>query len=406
MSALKHRIVFFILCLLAVLVAFSSHPYIVDISRGAGMEKGSILSKYIVLVFVMLFVLCFNWVDITKSKTIRVYFLFIIWIFLFSLITISLFSDNKLFSEIRSLLICLAALTVGWRLEMEDSKIRVLLLVYSISTLYIGFAQVFTNIGGFVIEDQLLTDNKNALGLMIATSIAIFTVIAVERHSNLIWSVFCWIAIVALFAVILTIRARTATLVALFSVLMILYRRINKSYFILFVASIPVLILLGMLLLPTSITNFVTDSFYSGYEGGDITSGRLGRNRSALNYLSFHPILGNLQHESSDFGWVHNYPLLHLFNNGLVFAFPLLGLYAYLFVLILRRVLHSKINNVREVGFFAALIPFIVSLAEPTFPFGPGTATVFNFILFGVAMKYLWTESNHNRQERKDAAIK
>ncbi len=406
MSALKQRIVFLLVCLLALLVAFSSHPFIVDISRDAGMEKGSLLSRYIVWVFILLFALCFSWSDLIKSKTIRIYSLFLIWIFIFSLITIAFFSDGKLFGEIRSLVICLIALAVGWRLDLDDSKIRILLLVFSISTLYIGFAQVFTNVGGFVIEDQILTDNKNALGLMLATSIAIFTFIAVERHSNLIWSVFFWIAIVALFALILTIRARTATLVALFSVLLILYRRINKSYFILIVVSIPVLVIMGMLLLPTSITDFVTDSFYSGYEGGDITSGRLGRNRSALNYLSFHPILGNLQHESSDFGWVHNYPLLHLFNNGLVFAFPLLGLYAYLFVFILRRVLHSKINNVREVGFFAALIPFIVSLAEPTFPFGPGTATVFNFILFGVAMKYLWTESNHNRQERKDAAIK
>lgn len=405
MSALKQRIVFFIVCLLAILVAFSSHPYIVDISRDAGMEKGSILSRYIVLVFILLFALCFSWSDLIKSKIIRIYSLFLIWIFLFSLITIAFFSDGKLFGEIRSLVICLIALAIGWRLDLDDSKIRNLLLVFSISTLYIGFAQVFTNIGGFVIEDQLLTDNKNALGLMLATSIAIFTFIAVERHSNLILLVFCWIAIVALFALILTIRARTATLVALFSVLLILYRRINKSYFILIVVSIPVLVILGMLLLPTSITDFVTASFFSGYEGGDITSGRFVRNRKALEFLSFHPFLGNLQHKSEDFGWIHNYPLLQLFNNGLVFAFPLLGLYVYLFVFTIKKVFNSKVSNTREVGFFAALVPFIVSFAEPTFPFGPGTATVFNFILLGVAIKQMWMEGNHGWRERKEAAI-
>ncbi len=43
--------------------------------------------------------------------------------------------------------------------------------------------------------------------------------------------------------------------------------------------------------------------------------------------------------------------------------------------------------NVFNAGYFALLIPFIISMAEPTYPFGPGTATVFNFILFGVALR-------------------
>ena len=66
---------------------------------------------------------------------------------------------------------------------------------------------------------------------------------------------------------------------------------------------------------------------------------------------------------------------------------PILCLYVYLFFIIIKGSLRSKVDNIGEVGFFAALVPFIVSMAEPTFPFGPGTATVFNFILLGAAIK-------------------
>ncbi len=399
MSSFKQRIIFLLTCLLAILVAMSSHPYIVNVSRAAGMEKGSILSRYIIVVFVLLFVLCFNWNDITKSTTIRMYSLFLIWIFLFSLITRSLFSDAKLSGEIRPLTICLIALAVGWRLDLDDIKLRNILLVFSISTLYIGFVQIYTNIGGFVIENQILADNKNALGLMLASSITILTYIAFEKQSKKNWTILYWIAIVALFAVILTIRARTATLVAFFSVLLILYRKIHKSYFVLIVVLIPVLVFLAMLIFPSNITDYIISSFYSGYEGRDITSGRFYRNQMAIDYLSYHPFLGNLQHSSKDFGWIHNYPLLQLYNNGLIFAFPILGLYVYLFVLIIKRVFISKINNIREIGFYAVLIPFVVSLSEPTFPFGPGTATVFNFIFFGIALKHMWM--NKNFEQRK-----
>ena len=387
MSVFKQWLVLWLLILLAVLVAFSSHPLIVDISRSAGIEKGSILSRYIIVVFVFLFALCFKWKEITKSKQIRIYSFFVLWILVFSVFTMGIFSDNKLFGEVRALVICLVAMSIGWQLRLSEPQMRIVLLVYAIGKLYVGFMQVTNNVGGFVIEDQYLTDNKNALGVMLATSIAVLVYIATEVHSRKIWSVLWWIGVVALFAIILTIRARAATLIALFALLLILYRRVNRSYFIVVIAVIPVLVLLGMLIIPSNLIDFVTNSFFSGFEGGDITSDRSIRNQMALNYLSLHPLLGNLQHGSEHFGWIHNYPLLQLFNNGLIFGLPILCLYVYLFYLIIKGSLRSKVDNIGEVGFFAALVPFIVSLAEPTFPFGPGTATVFNFILLGAAIK-------------------
>lgn len=387
MSAVKQKLVLWLLVILAVFVALSSHPTVVDMSRSAGIEKGSILSRYIIVVFVILFLLCFGWKEITKSKQIRIYSYYVIWILVFSAFTLGFFSDNKLLGEVRALVICLVAMSIGWQLRLSEPQMRIVLLVYAIGALYVGFMQVTNNIGGFVIEDQYLTDNKNALGVMLATSIAVLVYIATEVHSRKIWLVFLWLGVVALFAVILTIRARAATLIAFFTLLLIIYRRVHQSYFILVMAAIPAVVLLGMLILPFDLIDFVTNSFVSGFEGGDITSDRSIRNQMALNYLSSHPLLGNLQHGSEYFGWIHNYPLLQLFNNGLIFGLPIICLYVYLFLIIIKGSLRSKVDNIGEVGYFAALVPFIVSLAEPTFPFGPGTATVFNFILLGVAIK-------------------
>lgn len=391
MSTIKQGFVVVLLFLLAAMVAFSSHPLIVDISRSVGIEKGSILSRYIVLVFVLLFALCFNWKEVTRSKTITTYFFLLIWVILFSFITLSFFNDNKLLGEVRPLAICLIALSIGWLLRLSDFQFRNVLLVYALCTLYVGLSQVMTNIGGFVIESQYLTDNKNSLGVMLSSSIVIFAYMAFEKDQKKIWSILYFGGMLFLLVIILTIRARASSIVAFFSILLIFYRKIKRSFFIPTLIVVSVLIGFGMFFVPSNIFDFVTSSFISGYEGGDVTSERAIRNQMALDYLSFHPILGNLQHGSVNFGWIHNYPLLQLFNNGLLFGMSVLVLYLYLFVIIIKGVFRSKIGHIRELGFFMVLVPFVVSMAEPTFPFGPGTATVFNFIAFGVALKHNWS---------------
>ena len=40
--------------------------------------------------------------------------------------------------------------------------------------MYVGLMQIKTFIGGFTIEDQYLTAHKNALGVMLATSLVLF----------------------------------------------------------------------------------------------------------------------------------------------------------------------------------------------------------------------------------------
>ena len=84
---------------------------------------------------------------------------------------------------------------------------------------------------------------------------------------------------------------------------------------------------------------------------------------------------------------VHNYPLRVLYEYGLFFSLPIISYYAYSLILVLRKSLKSNIRSINCIGYFLVMVPFIISFGEPTLPFGPGTATLLNFILFGYSLK-------------------
>ena len=50
--------------------------------------------------------------------------------------------------------------------------------------------------------------------------------------------------------------------------------------------------------------------------------------------------------------------------------------------------MHIKRELLGYLGYIALLVPFVCSMAEPSLPYGPGTSSIFSFILFGVALRY------------------
>ena len=86
-------------------------------------------------------------------------------------------------------------------------------------------------------------------------------------------------------------------------------------------------------------------------------------------------------------GTVHNYPLIQVLNYGLLMAAPLMALYFYLLFVDIKAIAINGIAVMRNAGFYAMLVIFMVSMFEYSFPYGPGTTTVVNFILFGVALR-------------------
>lgn len=386
-----HRARYWVLLLLVFLITISSHPTIVDISRSAGMESGTILSRYIILVFGGLFLMCLNVKSMLKTKMIRACWFMWVCIVVYYLITFAAFGNKSMMSDVRSIAICLVAIMIGWQLDLDEKQLKIVLIAFSCLILFVGLMQVFTNVGGFVILDQYETDNKNSLGVMLVTGNFAFLVLGMNSNSKRIVRLL-WFALAILsMAVLLTIRARAATLTGVMMFLYVLYERYKgKNFFVYLLLAVFVAVIV-YLVLPSSVKDFIYNSFFQNYEEGDITSGRGERNATALKFLSQNIWLGNIQREI-EISQIHNYPLNRTFEFGLVFVFPILLLYLFVLGKVIVKTIKSDNHNNFNIGYYLLSIPFIISMAEPTFPFGPGTATVFNFIMFGLALRNSYNE--------------
>ena len=376
-----------ILVLLVLLITMSSHPVIVARSHNVGFENGTILSRYIVLVFALLFLLCLNVRSFWESPFIRKSILLLFLVFFAYLCTFSFFDSNEMYGDIRAIVICLIAVMIGWQLDLSRNYFIFIVLLFSALTVFVGLMQIRTNIGGFVIEDQYLTQHKNALGAMLATSLIIFILVFINTKRTHWWRwLFVGMAVLT-FVVMLTTRARSAVLASIIVSLFIFYLKNKKAgrNFLVYIVMICALVGLIILILPSGAKDFIYSSFTQN-QGDDITSGRMWRNIAAIDFILEHPLFGNLN-QGYHIAQIHNFPLITMYKYGLLFALPIMIIYIMIVVYAVKKSIQYKHFGVYSIGFITMLVPYIISMAEPTMPFGPGTAMIFNFLLFGIALR-------------------
>lgn len=381
---------YWVLLLIIGLITVAFHPIIIDTGKEAGLESGNILSPYIVMVFLLLFGMCFNLKDILKNKVIRVSLFIVLFIFVYYLITRAVFGRRTMMSDLRSIGICLVGMMIGWQMNLDESRYKVALLLFAGLITLMGFFQVTMHVGGFEILDQSEVEGKNSMGVLLATSSVIYLFFGLNVKSKPIVKVLFFALMFFVVVILLTIRARAATLTSAILILFVLYQRFKGKNFFFYLLIGLFLIVVAYLIVPESAKQYVVNSFVQNQEM-DITSSRMDRNRAGLAFVSDHPLFGDLN-VGAEMDWIHNYPLLKLFQFGFIFAFPILLLYLYLlFYSVVKTYICNNRNNY-NIGYFALLVPFVVSMAEPTLPFGPGTATLFNFILFGMATRNTYNE--------------
>lgn len=381
---------YWVLLLIIGLITVAFHPIIIDTGKEAGLESGNILSPYIVMVFLLLFGMCFNLKDILKNKVIRVSLFIVLFIFVYYLITRAVFGRRTMMSDLRSIGICLVGMMIGWQMNLDESRYKVALLLFAGLITLMGFFQVTMHVGGFEILDQSEVEGKNSMGVLLATSSVIYLFFGLNVKSKPIVKVLFFALMFFVVVILLTIRARAATLTSAILILFVLYQRFKGKNFFFYLLIGLFLIVVAYLIVPESAKQYVVSSFVQNQEM-DITSSRMDRNRVGLAFVSDHPLFGDLN-VGAEMDWIHNYPLLKLFQFGFIFAFPILLLYLYLlFYSVVKTYICNNRNNY-NIGYFALLVPFVVSMAEPTLPFGPGTATLFNFILFGMATRNTYNE--------------
>lgn len=381
------RMRYWALLVLIVLLAMSSHPIVMSNSRNAGMEQGTLLSPYIIIIFVGLVVICARWM--LRFRVQKRSFIFLLFVAISALMAIAFFNNSSMIGDIRSIGISLCAIGVGCSLDLNTRGLKILLLIYAGLFIFVGLSIIMVGLGSFMIQQQYIDSNKNILGVNLATTILILAFFIMDKSVKLFWKMGLLVMIVFSFLIILTLRARTATLCAALILIYTLYtyfkgknrnRAMPKTLGV-------VVFLLALVLLIAPVRDYIFNSFTLGYENeNDILTGRTERNIAALKVVLEHPFLGNIDNKEM-LAWVHNYPLLMWSNYGLIFAFPILFLYLYLLFFIIKRSLQIRNETLWDLGYIALLIPFICSMAEPTLPYGPGTGTVFNFILFGISLR-------------------
>ena len=141
----------------------------------------------------------------------------------------------------------------------------------------------------------------------------------------------------------------------------------------------------------SSAFNYAYESFTLNHEG-DLTADRTRRNIEAWAIIQNSPFLGRMS-LPANIDWVHNYFLRVTSDYGFLGALPLLLLYVIVILYVVRSLIIIELNRIYNLGYVAMLVPLITSLAEPTFPFGPGTAVFFSFFLFGLSI----SKSNSSR---------
>ena len=381
---LIRRVQFFLLIVLLFLMAISYHPTIISMSRAAGMESGTILSRYVMLVFAALFIVCFSIRFYNKSRFLHAYSVLLIIIGIIAFVIYAFVSRRTMITEVRTIFISLAAAIIGWSLAPSDKELYWIVFVFGGVTLFSGIMQVIVNIGGFRIANYYLTDSKNSLGAMLGTGAIAFLFTYLVPPNKMV-RLLSFFGFAMSSFVIVTIRARAA-FVAVFAIAVLAYYLRTRNRNIIMVAMGSV-VAVGLLLvfLPSSVTQYITDSMTAGTQSVDITSGRLGTYQEALAFLSDHLLFGNVtgEHQMS---WIHNYPLLQMYRYGLVLSFPILVLYVYLIYFCAKKSYKLGVDSLSP-GFMSMLVLGVISLVEPTFPFGPGTVTIFNFLLLGAALR-------------------
>lgn len=389
MRPMADKLRYAILLLMSILVAMSYHPSI-EAMRTTGMVGAVILQRAIQLVFLVLVLLLVFDMSSLRHRFVKVSFILALGVLIFGLLVAVIFGQTGLLSEFKLLCPPLIALLTGMQVQWNRKRLLGFLSCFSVAIMITGLSVLFMQGGGFVISEIYISDHKNALGPMLSTAAIMlaFIFLACPESKKLlkITGKFLLLALILLLLlVVLTLRARAA-LLSMASILFLVLIQRYKGKSLLITLSVCVLLVLAVFfLLPDAMREYVHQSLFAGLSG-DFTSGRAERNMQAIALIGDHPLFAQLV-APDNARVVHNF-FLHVTSSfGLLFAFPLLALYVYLFVYIIKSIYHSDVKCMSNVGYYVTMVLLLVSFFEYTLPFGPGTVTFVNFVMLGMSLR-------------------
>ena len=283
--------------------------------------------------------------------------------------------------DVRQIIIVFLCMIVGYTISMDEQQLSRMSLFYIIGSILLGLYAIVFYTGSFSFEgDRTLITGKNQIGGMVAVggAIATYFFLTYENRKGM----YLALALLAFF-VSAILRDRSAFVAFLFFAMVMSFKQF--PFYKVFLVLIAML--LFYLFFKSTIYSFFFNSLIGrgDFDIEDLSTGRSARNEMGIQYFLSHFWEGELQ-DSANIPWIHNYLLLRLVRYGVWSVFFIL-VYLLFVVKIIKEYFRYKELQFDRMGFFILIIPFFISLLEPSFPFGPGTVQVFVYILFGHALQ-------------------
>ena len=289
---------------------------------------------------------------------------------------------NYNLDDVRQIIIVFLCMIVGYTISMTELQLSRMSLFYVVGSILLGLYAIIFYTGSFSFGgDRNLITGKNQIGGMVAVggAIATYFYLTFEKRKGMFFA----LALLAFF-VSAILRDRSAFVAFIFFAVVLSL----KQFPFYKVGLVLIAMLLFYLLFKSTIDNFFIDSLIGrgSFDIEDLSTGRSARNEMGIQYLLSHFWEGELQ-RSANIPWIHNYLLLRLVRYGVWSMFFIL-VYLMFVVKIIKEYFRNKDLQFGKIGFFIPIIPFFISLLEPSYPFGPGTVQVFVYLLFGQALQY------------------
>lgn len=337
----------------------------------------------------------FNFKKLKTNFVIKLFLINAILVLAFVIISFLNLGNNITF-EFVELVVPLGILITSMRIQLSIKEIKMLMGLYVLLALLLGIMSVYYYGEGFRLLSTYFLLGKNQIGpiLGIAAVIA-FHHFAFESNFNSnkdkILAFLSIASFIILFSLIVLILNRTGMFALIIVAPLMLLKKEYKVLkyklvivYSLFFAMLPVIFYFAYIS-QLHIAILTALGRGSGFvDLNQFTAGRISEYLDAFNFLLENPFFGGLAELNKMYGVPHNYILNKWFQFGFIFSLPLILMYCYFWKISLSKTILSKKSfGLDRVVYWILLFSMIVSLAEYSYPYGPGSSQIMLWFLLG-----------------------
>ncbi len=304
-------------------------------------------------------------------------------------------------TDLSELIVACLCIVIGIGIDEDMRFWSNVCYYYTVGIIIMTVINCFYFAKGLYIPEYYLVDKgKNQIGELLAICAAADFFFAIHLKTER--KHFITLFVISLLLLLL-IRARS-DFFALIACAMLLTAKdwnLKWNWSVKSVLTVLGLVLIGYILY----SGFIGDELKTFMVGGkrdhsldQISSHRMERNFQGINYFLQNPMHGE-EKETSGILLIHNYLLLRLVRYG-IWSFPIIGFYLFFGIKTICVLFRQRRSDLRDIGYVACTIPLIVSLAEPNFPYGPGTVQMLAFVLLGASLQAYDTVPERRKKQK------